>query len=116
MDAQVMLLEDGTPLVLIHFVYRSPPGVIRAEGAPINTNVISVAEHTWKLACAPGMIELPAQMSRAWPYSRSDDPRAVTCPTCIQSQEFARAKEALERGTKRRMLAPPRKKRVTPGG
>jgi hypothetical protein len=90
---QTMLKEDGTEMVLIHFVYRSPAGLAYSSGAVLNPQ----ADWTWKLACSPNLTEMHAQASRPFPYHRSDDPRAVTCPACKDTEAFKDAEGMLKR-------------------
>ncbi len=86
---QTMILEDGSTLILVHFVYQSPRGTTQSEGEPLTP------EKTWKVACAPNMVEIAAQTTRSFPYQRTDDARAVSCPACQKTKEFRQAADAL---------------------
>ncbi len=79
---QTMTTEDGRQLILVHFIYLSPRGTTLVQGQSLTD------EMTWKVACAPNLVELPALASREFPYARTDDPRVVTCPTCKASEQF----------------------------
>jgi hypothetical protein len=85
---QYMVLEDGSALLLIHFVYQAPPGVMRQQGVRLGPP----APDQWRVACTPRLPE--ADMStgpkRQEVWHRSDDPRAVTCPLCKETEEFKR--------------------------
>lgn len=83
-DPATMILEDGSGLVLIHFMFQSPAGMIRLKGIPLGAS----GEETWKLACVPNMTEMAQAHNRPLPMHRTDDPRAVTCPQCRETQEF----------------------------
>ncbi len=83
MKMQEMVLEDGTTLLLIHFLFQSPRGVLQITGRPLLPS-----EFTWKIACTPNLMEFGADRSRECPWMRSDDPRAVTCPLCKATEIF----------------------------
>ncbi len=80
---QVMIREDGKALHLVHFVYRTPRGVIRQQGLPL-----AFAEDSWKIACAPLLVEMAASANRPCPWQRTDDPRAVSCPLCQETEQY----------------------------
>ncbi len=90
MDSQEMLLEDGRTILLVHFVYRSPRGTLAHEGTPLANT-----EETYKIACAPRLVEMSAFGSRAFPWQRTDDVRAVSCPLCRETVEFQKAQHEL---------------------
>lgn len=62
---------DGTAFVPVHWVYRRP------------------GEAEWRVACMPAALEMCARHGlRVPPLQRTDDPRAVACPFCRDTQEF----------------------------
>lgn len=69
-----MILEDGSELLLIHLALPESD----------------------RVACAPHMAETCAQPMRAWPYQRTGDPRAVTCPYCKETPDYATAAAPLQ--------------------
>lgn len=77
MNLETIITADGKELVPIHFV----------SGSPL------------KIACMPGLTTFSAtsgvNQSRLCPYQRTDDTRAVTCPSCIRSLEFTRAESEM---------------------
>ena len=69
MKQQVMILEDGSEINLIHYVHK-----VR------NVN---------KIACVPTLPEADMCLGKKWyVWQRSDDPRAVSCPMCKATQEY----------------------------
>lgn len=70
-DDQMMLLEDGSLVHLVHFTYQ--------DGG------------VWKVACAPNLPCLSSVRGRAMPWRRSDDPRAVNCPLCQATGPYGAA-------------------------
>ena len=75
-----MLLEDGTKVVPVHFVYR-----------PM---LESGRKGVWKMACSPEMYVMKKGPDE--PYIRSEDVRAVTCPMCQNTLIFKTARVALD--------------------
>lgn len=73
---QVMLKEDGTLLYLIHLVVA--------------------LDNSSHIACMPVM-DLDARPSGTYPFRRTDDLRAVTCPSCLASEDYRKKKEHFER-------------------
>jgi hypothetical protein len=88
---QIMILQDGGAIVPIHFTYLAPKGVAQAEGQPLP----GVVEQTWKIACCPNLVEFSARFSKPFPYHRTNDPRATTCPNCKATEAYKRAADAL---------------------
>ncbi len=84
MKEQIQILEDGTQVLLIHLVYRSPAGLTSSIGEPVAPD----RPPTWKIACTPNLLEMAATQSRAHPWLRTDDPRAVSCPMCKKTPVF----------------------------
>ena len=85
MKIQEMILEDGiTTIVLVHYVYRSAAGTTIFAG----NNILPDVEGTWKVACAPNLMELSAHFGQEFPWQRSDDPRAVNCPLCKRTNQY----------------------------
>ena len=70
MDDQVMILEDGSRINLVHFTCKDAG--------------------RWIIACSPSLLSQSAIDGRAMPWRRSDDARAVTCPLCKQTPEWKR--------------------------
>lgn len=86
-----MILDDGSGLYLVHFVYPSAAGLVKSKGMPLGP----ARQETYKVACVPDMLEMAANASRGSPWQRTDDVRAVTCPLCIRTEEFQKAKDQL---------------------
>jgi hypothetical protein len=80
MSPQEMLLEDGTKVVPVHFLYRPRLATGRKGG--------------WKMACSPEMYAMMKKEGE--PYIRSEDVRAVTCPMCKGTLVFKAAKAVLD--------------------
>lgn len=99
MDDQVMILPDGTSLVLIHYLYLAPAGLLQPPaGDPLPG--VPPAASTYKLACEPRMAEFSMSAGptgRAYPWRRTDEPRAVTCPNCKSSKVWVEAMENIDR-------------------
>ena len=91
MRYQMQLTEEGQPLLLVHFIYRGPKGVVRLEGASM-----AVAEDTWRIACVPNLTQLHDKDRWQQPWQRSSDVRAVTCPACRGAAQFQAAKAELD--------------------
>lgn len=85
-----MLLEDGTQLLLIHFLYRSPQGLTKAAGRALVTPI-----ETWKIACVPDLMEMSTTATRQCPWQRTDEVRAVTCPLCKDTEVYKEAYDQL---------------------
>lgn len=66
MDGQTMLFGDGSQKAVIHF---------------------SVRTDRERIACFADEV-LAQQKDRVFSIRRSDDPRAVTCPVCQETDEF----------------------------
>ena len=79
MKLQQSFLPDGRVQTTIHFVH--PVGEADSES-------VTGSRVRWAMACTPNLIQLHASRGRPVPYVRSDDPRAVTCPGCMQSAEW----------------------------
>lgn len=90
MNLDPFVQPDGTSFVPVHFLYRSPRGTAKLEGAPLGP----VLPATWKVACMPYLGEIDPDNCRALPFQRSEDFRAVTCPRCLETEEYAKAKAA----------------------
>ncbi len=88
---QVMLREDGSKQLLVHFTFLSPAGTTKVEGMSLGGS----GPPTHKIACVPNLVQLSSHMKRSMPWHRTDDPRAVTCPMCEGTQEYKDAMNAL---------------------
>ncbi len=75
-----MIHEDGTQSLLVHYAYSTD--VFARKGSE-------------RIACAPNLKELEAQPRRYWPWHRSNDVRAVTCPQCQRSEIYLAASTEL---------------------
>src|SRR5215831_19802640 len=77
MHDQEMILEDGTTVILIHLVHKTPSG--------------------WSIACVPNLEEknFSATDRRDHPWRRSDDPRAITCMLCKATKAYKVSMEKL---------------------
>ena len=91
MQNQIMVAVDGTESVQVHFAYLSPVGTTRADGKPLRSSVAN----SYKIACAPNMVQLTADQCRPFPWQRTDDPRAVNCPLCQETDVFKAALAAV---------------------
>ena len=63
-----MILSDGTEIIPIHLVYPD-----------------EVDDRLMRIACIPGFDFVRGV---AFPWLRSDDPRAVNCPLCKETSEY----------------------------
>lgn len=78
---QVMIQEDTTPLILIHLEYQREGMEYERDGPILR------GKQSWAIACAPNLVHKHATMERgAW--QRTNDPRAVTCPTCKETEIY----------------------------
>ncbi len=87
-----MILPDGRQVLLVHFLYQAPVGLTEAGGTPLGGS----GDQTWKIACVPGLTEMHATGGRSHPWQRTNDVRATTCPNCMASAPYQRAKRELE--------------------
>ena len=78
-----MILEDGSVITPIHFLIRGTKGVMLQVGRGL---AVGVPE--WKVACMQDATALHSIPTRDFPYQRSEDPRAVTCPLCKLNDQF----------------------------
>lgn len=85
-----MICEDGSEIIVIHYLYRSPKGTIDSEGEPLPG---VPPEMTLKIACTPNMTKLSANEVRNFPVMRTEEMGAVTCPLCKDSVFFKRSIE-----------------------
>lgn len=81
----------GGAIMLIHFVSEVMVPPVEEEGPPVPQ---------WRIACMPNMTEFGETMYHP-PHHRSDDARAVTCPACKNTHEYARMMERLNAAAKR---------------
>ncbi len=72
MEHQVMLLEDATPILPVHYAVRT-------------------AEGPHRIVCEPNLEYLHSLPRRPVPWQRTNDPRAVTCPLCKSTVAFQKA-------------------------
>ncbi len=86
---QEMVLPDGTLILLHHYLFRSPRGTTAQEGEPLVQG-----PETYKIACAPNIVEFCADASRPWPWRVSGDPRAANCPMCKETAVYKKAMAA----------------------
>jgi hypothetical protein len=78
MTHETMIREDGTSFLPVHFVFQK------------------VWPRDWILACNEQMVQLHALPERPLVMQRSDDPRAVTCPLCQETEAFLDARADIE--------------------
>ncbi len=88
---QEMVLPDGTLILLIHYLFRTPAGTTSLEGEPLVQG-----PETCKIACSPNLLEMCADANRPWPWRRTDDPRAATCPLCKETPQYKKAMALLK--------------------
>ncbi len=97
---------DGTGRVCIHLFVQDTRGpfvephalhrVLDAEGNPVKRQLVAKPTRG-RLACNPRRSVAPVTRDGVTIItSRTDDPRAVTCPYCIASADYTRMMEALE--------------------
>ena len=67
MDDQTMILEDGTEVLLIHFLCCG------------------------KIVCTPNSGDMAATPLRSYPLNRTEEIVAVTCPLCKRTEKFIQA-------------------------
>jgi hypothetical protein len=98
MTTVIRLLKDGTRRVLIHWFCRAPGGAATAANALIPDGP-KVAQGPVRgyIACQKARASLAPQKVGAdsEPCTHSDDVRAVTCPDCIATKEFAEMMDVL---------------------
>ena len=93
----IRLLPDGSGRVRIHWYMRTPDGPIKPpeNGMPD----IYAKKLGWptsgRIMCAPGVKDIRPQIKGAsiHPVVHSDDPRAVTCPECMETEEYKKVME-----------------------
>jgi hypothetical protein len=83
MPSLFAILPDGKLICSVHFAYWSASQ--EDEDVP-----------QWRVACAPNAnvneyLGLPPH-----PWHRTNDPRAATCPVCLQTPVFQEAMRRLE--------------------
>jgi len=72
------ILPSGEFVTLIHLTYS----VAKQD---FSENVVE--ETPWRIACMPNMREFHTTPYHP-AYQRTDDPRAVTCPACKETDVF----------------------------
>jgi len=74
MNAEKMILADGSEVTTVHFLFSTPQG--------------------HRIACMPGVTYFGAGGTtfRAAPLLRTDEFRSVNCPMCKRTKEFEAAK------------------------
>lgn len=93
MAEQRMIRADGTLSgILVHYLYRGPVGLSEANGAPLG----GPGGESWKIACAPNMTEMGVAGGRSHPWQRTSEADPVTCPLCMETPQYQRAKRELE--------------------
>lgn len=96
---------DGTGFVCIHLFVPDQSGpfvephalhpVVGADGLPVKQQVRAMPTRG-RLACDPERTVAPVTRGSTTTVTpRSDDPRAVTCPRCIESADYVRHMTAL---------------------
>jgi hypothetical protein len=81
MPMQVMILEDLEQIVLVHLA-------VKREGKEyerVGRNLF--AKDSWGIACTPNLTLLHDVDGRG-AILRTDDPRAVTCPNCQDTDAY----------------------------
>lgn len=78
MDGQTMIFGDGSQKAVIHY---------------------SVKTDRERIACLPNEV-LPQQKDRVFSIRRTDEPRAVTCPVCRETEEFKKKMVAIQTALK----------------
>lgn len=96
---------DGTGRVCIHLFVPDPRGpfiephalhpALDENGEPMKQQVV-VKPTRGRLACNPRRSALPVTRGGVTTVTpRTDEPRAVTCPKCLASREYAEAMERM---------------------
>lgn len=85
-----MILADGSTLHLVHFCYQAPEGTHASKGRPLTDS-----RPVWRIACTPHLTELHATGGRDHPWRRTEDPRAVSCPLCKETEQYQQAAQCL---------------------
>jgi hypothetical protein len=74
MTHQVMILANGNAVLPVHFVVRK----------------------TGRIACTPTKFPLHHEPGREETWQRTDDPRAVSCPLCEETEEYKVLRQEVE--------------------
>lgn len=77
------------------FVNTEMPLVLPDGSTQHLTHFIVWAEARWQLVCMPHVTILHATAQRPFAYARSEDTRAITCPTCKATEVFHKAEAAM---------------------
>src|SRR5438876_1374472 len=95
----VRLLPDGSGRVRIHWFERLDNGPVKTPEGEVMTNLgpMVFGGVSGRIACAPKMTNVSPQMvdGRANLVCHSDEVRAVTCPQCMETEEFKKAMEEI---------------------
>src|SRR5215467_9714350 len=82
----IRLLPDGSGRVRIHWYVKFKGGPIKSVA---QNGVINFPASEGKIACSPDLGPSVRLSDGSMQLThRSDDPRAVTCPECMATQEF----------------------------
>ncbi len=97
------LLPDGR--VCIHWFVADPAGPIRNGEATVSQTQggpLVIGGGVGRLACRPQQNSVLTQIrgNVAFPCGNSDDPRAVTCPDCMATEEYKKRMAELEANKK----------------
>lgn len=95
----VRLLPDGSGRVCLHWIYEDKDGPIETVDSVVQTSAGPklLGARRWRMACCPQLTNIDPKREgvRIIPWQRSDDPRAVTCPRCMATDEFKARMEFL---------------------
>jgi hypothetical protein len=90
--AVLKLLPDGSKRVRIHYFVRDEVGPITDSGGQVNEALreVTKASSTGYIACSPRQQSVLPQKKGGEYFltPHSDDPRAVTCPECMETEEY----------------------------
>lgn len=94
----IKLLPDGSGRVRIHWFCRDDKGPIRtAEAVTMSAlGPVRLGGATGRIACQPQRKSVAPEVNGlvTTPCVHSDDARAVTCPECMKTPEYAAAMKA----------------------
>jgi hypothetical protein len=95
----VKLLPDKSGRILIHYFVHDPAGPAETPTGVTMTALgpLKLGGARGRIACQPKLESVTPQVRAGvtYPIPHSDDPRAVTCPACKETEEYKRVMEQL---------------------
>lgn len=94
MQTVIRVLKDGR--VRIHFFARDDAGPVTTPSAvvPTSMGLISLGGAKGFIACEPRRQSVSPELgpgNRVTPCCHTDEPRAVTCPECLETETYKKA-------------------------